>query len=250
MNTNSPCALCGNQAVLIDSHLLPKAIYRLIRDTEVANPNPVLVTEGKDTQTSRQIKRYLLCSVCEDLFNKNGEGWTLKHCYRGPGKFLLRDILRTTTPIKSDIRGDLIYTAGLQAFDRAKIQYFAASVFWRASISDWPIPPHLIPKITLGTLQAELRNFLLGIADFPASCSLLLFVAGDPIPPLAAHPPQCGDSRGLLECRFAIPGMRFSLLPGRSGPLSLTSPPHHPVYISNEQSALIARDAIARRGPL
>jgi hypothetical protein len=248
MMSTSQCALCGQPAVLIDSHLLPKALYRLMRDPGLSNPNPVLLTKGKDTQTSTQIKRYLLCAICEDLFNKNGESWTLKHCFRGRGKFFLRDLLRTATPLKSDLRGDLIATAGLSTLNRDKLVYFAASVFWRASISDWPIRRNLIPQISLGPLQGEFRNYLLGNAAFPTSCSLLLYVAGDPTPPLAMHPPQCGNSDGLLECRFVIPGIRFSLLPQRGClPISLTSEPHHPVFISNEQSGLLARQAIELR---
>ena len=92
MSTASQCALCGKHAVLIDSHLLPKALYRLIRDSGLPNP------------------RFLKISL---TFNKNREGWTLKHCFRGRGKFLLRDILRTATALKSDARGDLIPTVGL-----------------------------------------------------------------------------------------------------------------------------------------
>jgi hypothetical protein len=46
----SNCALCGKLTVLIDSHLLPKALYRLLRDSGAKNPNPVLVTKGKDVQ--------------------------------------------------------------------------------------------------------------------------------------------------------------------------------------------------------
>jgi hypothetical protein len=131
MAITSNCALCGTLAVLIDSHLLPRALYRLTRDNTMKNPNPVLVTKGKDVQTSSQMKRYLLCSVCEDLFSKNGESWVLARCFRGgpANKFLLRDILRTATPMKSDSSGDLVSTVGIVGMDIGKIAYFAASVF-------------------------------------------------------------------------------------------------------------------------
>jgi hypothetical protein len=69
--------------------------------------------------------------------------------------------LRTATALKSDARGDLIPTVGLPKFDREKIVCFAASVFWRASISDWQIHRYLVPQINLGPLQADFRNFLL-----------------------------------------------------------------------------------------
>jgi hypothetical protein len=208
------CALCGTAATLIDSHLLPKALYRLIREGTWTNPNPVFVTKGHDVQTSSQLKRYLLCSSCEDLFSKNGESWVIARCFRGgsANKFLLRDSLRTVSPLKSDTTGDLVSTTGIPAIDVDKIVYFAASVFWRASVIDWPIHGKLVPQINLGDLQRELADYLLGRSGFPTSCNLLVFVAGDVRPPLGMHPPQCGDSGGFEECRFAILGIRFSEL--------------------------------------
>ena len=250
MAITSNCALCGTLAVLIDSHFLPKALYRLIRDNTMKNPNPELVTKGKDVQTSSQMKRYLLCSVCEDLFSKNGESWVLARCFRGgpANKFLLRDMLRTATPMKSDSRGDLVSTVGIVGMDIGKIAYFAASVFWRASVSDWPIQGKVVPQISLGALQEEFAAYLLGKSQFPTSCNLLVYVAGDPTPPLAMHPPQCGNSGNLEECRFSIPGIRFSLLPKiPQSELSLMAPPHHPLLISNDQSRLLAEGTIKLR---
>jgi hypothetical protein len=225
-------------------------VYRLIRDAKAKNPNPVLLSKGKDVQTSAQLKRYLLCSLCEDLFNKNGESWVLAHCFRGgvTNKFLLRDMLRTVSPMKSDSIGDLVSTAGIGGIDVGKIAYFAASVFWRASVSDWPIRGQITPQITLGPLQLEFADYLLGRSTFPKSCNLLIYVAGDKTPPLAMHPPQCGNSGGLEECRFAIPGIRFSLLTKMAqSPLSLTAPPYYPVMVSNEQSKLLAQEALKLR---
>jgi hypothetical protein len=47
MSTTSQCALCGKHAVLIDSHLLPKALYRLIRDSGLPNPQFVRISLTK-----------------------------------------------------------------------------------------------------------------------------------------------------------------------------------------------------------
>jgi hypothetical protein len=235
---------------LIDSHLLPKALYRLTRDSTAKNPNPVLVTKGKEVQTSAQLKRYLLCAVCEDLFNKHGESWVLAHCFRGGAmnKFLLRDLLKTVSPMKSDTNGDLISTVGLAGFNIEKVLYFAASVFWRASVSDWPIQGQVVPQIALGALQGQFADYLLGKSMFPAACNLLVYVAGDTTPPLAMHPPQCGDSGDVEECRFSIPGMRFSLLPKiPQASISLAADPYHPVMLSNEQSRLLAQQGIKLR---
>jgi hypothetical protein len=84
-------------------------------------------------QTSAQLKRYLLCAVCEDRFNKNGESRVLKYCFRGGpmNRFRLRDLLIATPPINSSAAGDVLGTAAAPEIQRDKIAYFAASVFWR-----------------------------------------------------------------------------------------------------------------------
>jgi hypothetical protein len=247
----SVCRLCGQHAKLIDSHLLPKALYRLLRDPSLKNPNPVLVTRGKDVQTSAQLKRYLLCSICEDRFNKNGEAWVLKHCFRGGpmNRFRLRDLLRHSAPISSNLEGDVFSTTAISDIQRDKIEYFAASVFWRGSASDWPLQGKLVPKMPLDpSLQRAFADYLLGAVGFPETCSLLVYVPGDPTPPLAMHPPQSGNSAGLAECRFSIPGLRFSLLPETpKGALSITSDPHHPVFLSKDQSLLLKQQTLGLR---
>ena len=242
------CALCGQKAKLIDSHLLPKALYRLIREPTLKNPNPFLVTRGNAVQTSTQLKRHLLCATCEDRFNKNGESWVLNHCFRGGpmNRFRLRDLL-IGPPISTNAAGKVFSTAGVPEINREKIEYFAASVFWRGAISDWPWQGRTVPRMPLDlALLTALKNYLLATAPFPKTCSLLVYVAGDLTPPLAMHPPQSGTSAGLTECRFAIPGLRFTLLPSLpANGLSLTSEPHHPVFLSKEQSRLLAQQALA-----
>jgi hypothetical protein len=248
---DTTCRLCGQSAKLIDSHLLPKALYRLIREPTLKNPNPFLVTRGRAVQTSAQLKRYLLCAVCEDLFNKNGESWVLKYCFRGGpmNRFRLRDLLIATTPINSSTAGDVLSTAAAPEIQRDKIAYFAASVFWRGAISDWPWQGQTVPQMPLElSLRLSLENYLLGKTPFPKTCSLLVYVAGDRIPPLAMHPPQSGNSGRLLECRFSIPGLRFSLLPTvPANALSLSSSPYHPVFLSQDQSRLLVEQTLSLR---
>jgi hypothetical protein len=248
---DTTCRLCGQSAKLIDSHLLPKALYKLIREPSLKNPNPFLVTRGKAVQTSTQLKRYLLCSVCEDRFNKNGESWVLKHCFRGGpmNRFRLRDLLIGVTPISTNSAGDVLSTVAAPEIQRNKIEYFAASVFWRGAISDWPWQGQTVPPMPLEVpLRLAFEDYLLGKTTFPRTCSLLVYLAGDTAPPLAMHPPQSGNSVGIVECRFAIPGLRFTLLPTvPANALSLSSEPHHPVFISKDQSRLLAQQTLELR---
>ena len=245
------CRLCGQAAKLIDSHFLPKSLYKLIREPTLKNPNPFLVTRGRAVQTSTQLKRYLLCSGCEDRLKKIGESWVLNHCFRGgpTNRFRLRDLLIGITPISSNVAGDVLSTVAAPEIQRDKIEYFAASVFWRAAVSDWPWQGQTVPRMPLeSTLRLALENYLLGTATFPKTCSLLVYVASDVTPPLAMHPPQSGNSAGLTECRFSIPGLRFSLLPTvPANALSLSSEPYHPVFLSKDQSRLLEQQTLDLR---
>jgi hypothetical protein len=98
------------------------------------------------------------------------------------------------------------------------------------------------------SLRLSLENYLLGKAPFPKTCTLLVYVVGDLTPPLAMHPPQSGNSGRLLELRFSIPGLRFSLLPTVSAnALSLSSGPYHPVFLSKDQSRLLVEQTLSLR---
>src|ERR1700731_2856628 len=97
------CALCLRTRELCDSHLVPKALYRVARAAENrSHPDPVLLTSKVRRQTSLQATQYLLCAECEKRFDQNGEGWVMRHCYRGRDRFRLRELLRRATPIHAD----------------------------------------------------------------------------------------------------------------------------------------------------
>src|ERR1035438_8891871 len=60
------CALCKEIGVLRNSHLVPKALFRLARASYSRNnPNPVLLTSVGRQQTSFQACQFLLCGACE-----------------------------------------------------------------------------------------------------------------------------------------------------------------------------------------
>src|SRR6266481_5935001 len=92
------------------SHFLPAALYRLVRAADKPKPNPVLATVAGRQQTSNQAWQHLLCSNCEEQFSRNGESWVLSHCYRGHGKFRLRDIVEQCKPIDT-AAGEFVYSA-------------------------------------------------------------------------------------------------------------------------------------------
>ncbi len=71
------CKLCQRLRNLQESHLIPRALYAMSRDPTDKNPHPVIITAAVAMRTSRQVKDYILCKKCEQLFNDNGERWMM-----------------------------------------------------------------------------------------------------------------------------------------------------------------------------
>ena len=132
------CALCLETHELRDSHLVPKALYRVVRAADHrSHPDPVLMTSKVRWQTSFQATQYLLCAECEKRFDQNGEDWVMRHCYRGRDRFRLRELLQRTTPIHADEEETIFNASDVAGMDIERVVYFCVSVFWRASVRRW-----------------------------------------------------------------------------------------------------------------
>jgi len=211
------CRLCGTDAVLQDSHLMPKSIYKMMLGSGSSNLNPVVVNPREAKQTSRQVTAHLLCSACEQRFSMNGEAWTLKHCFRDPGKFLIHDFLSSAPYIvPPDGSGRVISAMDVPAIDLDKLVYFAISVFWRASIHKWTIDGQQLKQFSFGeTYESEFRHYLLGESNFPNNAALSIFVSDNPISSKAAIFPHGQGIGSYHRYKFAIPGLMFCLYVGK-----------------------------------
>jgi hypothetical protein len=158
------CRLCLEQGELQRSHLLPKALYRLIGSgTDPDHPDTVQLSSEGIKKSSEQVWRHLLCSECEDRLNKNGEAWTLHNCYRGSGIFRLRDKLRKGTNLSLGAEVET-YSAAVEAV--TKLSYFCTSVVWRASLCDWVCRRETYKQIELGPYQEKIRKYIRGRVAF------------------------------------------------------------------------------------
>src|SRR5262249_56303002 len=92
------CGLCQEVRALRESHLLPKALYKLARDPSRANPNPVLLAAGRASATSRQVAQRFLCDDCEQRFSDRGERYVVGQCPRPGGEFRRRPLLEGPKP--------------------------------------------------------------------------------------------------------------------------------------------------------
>jgi hypothetical protein len=206
-------------SILQDSHLVPKALYKMLRSPELVNPHPTMMSREAILETSRQARTFLLCSGCEQRFHRNGEDWMLRNCCRAPDQFRLRESLLSITPGYFDGRVS-VFSGKTAKVDLAKLVYFAVSVFWRAAVSQWVVESTRLEPLELGTSFTEQFGlFLVDENDFPADAAITTEV-------LAFHEaslgtavfPYGGRSGDFHLYGFAIPGVRFNLYVGKRIP--------------------------------
>jgi hypothetical protein len=90
------CKLCLQVSDLQNSHLMPSSLFKKSRMPGASNPNPLIVTERGSVQTSRQLRNFVLCRSCEQLFSKKGEAYVMTQVFDGT-KFPLLDMLLAST---------------------------------------------------------------------------------------------------------------------------------------------------------
>jgi hypothetical protein len=175
------CKLCLRDKNLQESHLMPRALYRMARGSGTkGNQDPHVLTAKERKPSSYQVKDYLLCYDCEQRFSKNGEAYVMRLVTKRNGQFPLLDVLNATpTPLKM-LRWTAYSVAQTPGIDRAKIAYFAFSIFWRASVHTWTQESGERISIELGKkYNEEIRRYLLEESAVPRRANLLVAVCTD-----------------------------------------------------------------------
>jgi hypothetical protein len=175
------CELCLQARPLLDSHFLPKALYRLMRDPGDQSPQPVLISGSVSLKTNYQMNQPLLCAECEDRFSKNGESYVIPKLY-SVEKFPFLDRLRLA-------HFPIINTPGLVAFsclsvdfNGAKIAYYGLSILWRAAVRTWRRFDGGTSSVVIDTGYLEsMRQYMLGETAFPANLIVCATVATDKV---------------------------------------------------------------------
>lgn len=228
------------------SHAIPKGLYRLCRAEGNKNPHPIVVTGEFRMRSANQIQDRFLCDACESGFDRQGEDWVMRHCYRGKQKFLLPDMLLKEKPLLSD-EGTSVYAgAKVKDLDVAALTYFPVSVFWRAAAREWNMRGYKMPPIELGSYEEELRLFLLGKGEFPKNASLTVWVSTKEVPLLVAHFPMSERTENARIHRFYIPGIQFMLALSKQLDESqrkgcIVHGRDNPIWMSGEVEAVIKK---------
>ena len=223
------CRLCLQQAELQDSHLLPRALYRMIgRGTDRLHPDTVQLTLNSQRKSSEQARRHLLCSRCEQCLNQNGEKWVLHNCYRSQGQFRLRSEVRKRTILS----GPEIEAYSASDEEKARLAYFCLSVVWRASLCDWFSRGQRYEHLNLGPYQEEIRKYLRGDTVIPNHVGVMVILSALERPVLVMSLPFSYRANSKHCHRFNIPGVTFVVTVGgrEEDRLSVVQPPY-PILI-------------------
>ncbi|MDB5976953.1 MAG: hypothetical protein JWR07_3713 [Nevskia sp.] len=247
------CKLClpDRPIELRQSHYLPAAIYRVLRDEAERNPNPVMLNERGVVRTSRQMMAPLLCANCEDRLNKGGERWTLANCIRRDGSFPLAELLASRSPdiaSDTDTTTKMYFSSGIPEVDASAIRYFAASVFWRGAIHPWD---GTIP-VRLGPYQEKFRRYLMGLQSFPENSALWVVVREGKEASRLTYSPVGARQGDCHIFRFPMPGLAFVLLVGKQIPARprdycFVRGQGNPIIVTSNLERLLIDEAVAMR---
>jgi hypothetical protein len=213
----APCGLCLEDKLLLDSHLLPAALYKLCRNPKAKrNPNPIVVTHRKSVITSDQVKAPFLCASCESRLNENGEQYVLAQSVQPNGQFKLRKRLETSKPVYRDSRFRVYDIYPLLGEKIGHYLYFAASIFWRAAAHPWKVKTESIGPIAFDfNYLEEFRRYLLGKNIFPQDARVYVFVSSEVLPHRMVTVPTTDLDFPGRQYKFYIPSLCFVLYSGK-----------------------------------
>jgi hypothetical protein len=162
------CALCLKDKMIVESHCISAGIYRRLGQDAVVMTPEIFLT------TSRQVKDYLLCQGCEQMFG-DAEDYAIP---------LLFESQRQTFPLFSKLRtvtasGRGRVAASAAGIDIAKLVYFALSIFWRASVKVWTSLNRQTISMPMMEYEEPTRKFLHGESEFPPEFILRIAVCTD-----------------------------------------------------------------------
>lgn len=203
--------LCRSEAELQDSHLLPKAAYRIIQKSD--GEPPVVTKRAVSMHTNEQVRDYVLCRDCEQRFSEKGEQWVMEHCFRNEAGFKLKALIDSSKPLFENTL--TVYSAtAIVKIDLDKLTYFAASVLWRASVHNWMSGKDRIRRLYLGKYTEELRRYLLGETAFPKNGVIWVSVIPEQNLWCAATPPYGERMNECWQYRFPFLGVFFTIFLG------------------------------------
>jgi hypothetical protein len=212
------CALCGQTGKLHQSHFLPKGVYRLLRESNNGNNNPVLMSPRVSVQTSFQMTQPLLCSACERRFSEHGESYVLPLLSKKQ-RFPLLERLRLAVPLY-ETSENAAFTCPSVGLDGARIGYFGVSVLWRAAVRPWQTFDKDFTSAQIDPRYMDcLRKYLVGETEFPSEVAVVATVATDFVSRQACFVPnRITDNTLHVAYGFLVKGLYYRFIFGDDHP--------------------------------
>ena len=213
------CALCLNPRPLLNSHFIPRSLYKLCKKEFHEINNPIHFIGNTAISTSNQSSKPFLCKDCEDRFSKYGETYVINNCLRSPSRFKLRELLENSIIFTQFDNTKVFLGKQILGENLEYYKYFVASIVWRGSATKWPFMDSTARQNILGEkYQEEFRRYLLGEVDFPKNAFLSLFISEDKdLYPMIVLP-NSDRKEGIHLHHFYIPGIEIKLFIGNKHP--------------------------------
>ncbi len=192
------------------SHLLPKWVFRRIQKFgTTSNAIPVEIDNGVMVRTSKQPTEYLLCDDCEQRLSV-WEDHAARLAVQPDGSFPALDAM----PILQRFESGVEQWKGNGTALGMEMALFAASLCWRASVSDEY-------NVDLGPHAEQFRQFLLGLTttlpDARLTVTLVDRRTKAPVHMVAAHPSSY-ECDGYRDYQVTVPGITFTFSVGKTLP--------------------------------
>jgi hypothetical protein len=160
-------------------------------------------------QSSYQVRDYVLCRDCEQLFCREGEDYVMRLIHQD-NCFPFLELLNSHGPglVAGEFR---FYPVELTPeIDRGKMAYFAISIFWRTAVHTWIQEDGSSVWIELTDEEKEkLRQYLLGNQPFPKESVLLSYACNDAYSQRMFWMPGQNDRTADRVFLLGIRGMTF-----------------------------------------
>ena len=155
------------------------------------NQDPVTFQRRQQKQSSFQVRDYVFCRECEQLFSKNGEDYVMRLVTKKDGTFPLLNTLNAIPTDMARTKWRAYSERQTPDLDREKIAYFASSIFWRASVHTWKMEDGEEIRLDLGKrYNEELQRYLLGETGIPRNATLMVAACVDEVSQITFFPPK------------------------------------------------------------
>jgi hypothetical protein len=194
------CHLCGREAELCRSHVIPEFLYETLYD-EKHRFHQIHVNPERPNQFKQKgLREPLLCEPCEQKLSVQEQ--------------YVSRLLNGGAPLV--VRQDGMYLH-LSEVDYAKLKLFQLSVLWRAGISSLP---HF-SQVQLGPHADRLRQMIRSNSPGEAAtygCIMSLLMQGNSMVTDLIVPPTWARFVGLKAYRFVCGGLVLLYIVSSSAP--------------------------------